>query len=132
MNEFNIEFQKNILINYVSGIEKAISERQSFINSIDLEIMNIAKNILSNEVNYSITERAFNILDQRTEQDTIYTPKHIEVCKAIKKVYLSLVSESESAIAVSYNTEFKEQETPEIDVLERINEILKGIDGKNE
>lgn len=130
MGEFNIELQKNILINYVSVIDKAISERQSFINAIDLEIMNIAKNILSGEINYSIAERAFNILEERTEQEIIYTPKHIEVCKAIKRVYLSLVSESESAIAVSCVTEFMEQGTPEVEMIERVNEILEQLNGK--
>ena len=130
MNEFNVELQGTILSSYVASIEKAIERSDTFVNAVDLEIMNIAKNILTDRVNYTITERAFNILEDRTEQDIIYTPKHIEVCKAIKRVYFSLVSENESAREVSCTTEFNEQTTNNYDVLDSIDEILKELSGK--
>ena len=98
MEEFNVGLRGTILSSYVASIEQAIEEGQSFINAVDLEIMNLAKSTFSGiEVLNKTLQRVMTILESRSDQDLIVTPKHIEVCKAIKNIAVSrIVSAMES------------------------------------
>jgi len=129
MNDFDIEFQRNILSNYVFAVDKAIENDEHFINAIDFEIRNIVKSVLLDNVDNSIMQKVSNILNERTEQDIIYTKNQIEVCKAIKLACIYLISESEKSIETSCITDFQEN-IEDKEMMERVNDILNYVGNK--
>jgi len=131
MEEFNVELQGTILSSYVASIEQAIEEGQSFINAVDLEIMELAKSAFNGiEVLNKTLQRVMTILEVRSEQDLVVTPKHIEVCKAIKNIAVSrIVSAMESnnvSLATGYSepTSYIESETSLSKQIDLIKDLL--------
>ena len=86
------------VLSYIMSIQNAIERSDTFINAVDIEIMNLAKSTFSGiEVLNKTLQRVMTILEVRSEQDLVVTTKHIEVCKAIKNIAVSrIVSAMES------------------------------------
>lgn len=86
------------VLSYIMSIQNAIERNDTFVNAVDIEIMNLAKSTFSGiEVLNKTLQRVMTILESRSDQDLIVTPKHIEVCKAIKNIAVSrIVSAMES------------------------------------
>lgn len=105
-----IKTQENILTSYIASTERAIENNQSFINAVDLEIMKLAQDtIYYTKETSSALYRASNILEERKEQDTIVTQRHIEVCKAIKLVAVFKIINALKSNDVSFATGYEEQ-----------------------
>lgn len=98
MEELKVEINDITVLCYITSIENAIEENNTFVNAVDLEIMNLAKSTFTGLESLNNTlQRVINILESRSQQDLTVTPKHIEVCKAIKNIAISrIVSAMES------------------------------------